>query len=123
MSWPLRYYETRPEQPQVGDMWPAPWLVRGEHTGIDFFLSDAHLAARRAGTITRDPLVVRLPDRTDFCVDGPTFSAGQRGSGGWHVTGEPPAITLTPSINIVGSYHGWIQNGVITDDCEGRKFP
>lgn len=103
-------------------MWPAPWLVRGDEAD-NFFLSDAHLAARAAGTVTRDPLVVRLPGGTDFCVDGPTFSAGQRGSGGWTVTGEPTAITLSPSINIGGSYHGWIQNGVITDDCEGRTFP
>lgn len=40
----------------------------------------------------------------------------------WTVTGEWPNITVTPSINSVGRYHGWIQNGVITDDCEGRKF-
>lgn len=117
MSWPIRYHETRPEQPQVGDMWPAPWLVR-DGDGRSFFLSDAYLAARKAGTVTRMPLIVRLPGGTDFCVDGPAS-----GGGGWNVTGEPPAVTLTPSINVVGSYHGWITNGVITDDCEGRTFP
>jgi len=122
VSWPIRYHAERPERPEIGDCWPAPWLV-AEGEVRTFFLSDAHLAARAAGAITRAPLVVRLPGGTDFCVDGPTFSAGQRGTGGWAVTGEPPGLTLAPSINIGGSYHGWIQGGVITDDCDGRKFP
>lgn len=49
--------------------------------------------------------------------------------GGWGVQcawpltiGEPvPSLTITPSINCVGSYHGFVTNGVITDDCEGRR--
>lgn len=120
MSWPIRYHQERPEHVQVGDMWPAPWLVEEEPR--EFFLSDAFLAGWRSGAITRMPLVVRMPDGTDFCVDGPTRQSGERGSGGWQVSGEPPVITVTPSINLVGYYHGWIRDGVITDDCEGRTF-
>lgn len=41
----------------------------------------------------------------------------------WQVTGTPPNITVSPSISQVGYYHGFIKGGVITDDCEGRKFP
>lgn len=41
----------------------------------------------------------------------------------WTVQGAPPNITVSPSISQVGIYHGYIRNGVITDDCEGRKFP
>ena len=41
---------------------------------------------------------------------------------GWKRTGEPPRITVTPSINHVGQYHGWLANGIFTDDSEGRKF-
>ncbi len=41
----------------------------------------------------------------------------------WVCSGEWPNVTITPSINCPGSYHGWIRDGVITDDCEGRTFP
>ena len=29
----------------------------------------------------------------------------------WTVTGTPPNITVKPSINVVGDWHGWITNG------------
>lgn len=120
MSWKIVYHEKRPENVKVGDMWPAPWLV--QDVAHMFFLSDAYVSKWKNPGGFRLPLVVRLPDGSDFCVDGPCYDKGKR-YGGWDVTGEPPNITLSPSINIVGYYHGWIQNGVITDDCEGRKFP
>ncbi len=41
---------------------------------------------------------------------------------GWTVTGEAPAITVAPSIDGIGVYHGFLRNGVISDDLEGRKF-
>lgn len=50
---------------------------------------------------------------------------------GWVVTGEqkgPPMtwllehITVTPSINIVGIYHGWLKGGILSDDLEGRTY-
>lgn len=40
----------------------------------------------------------------------------------WDVNGEPPNVTVSPSINLLGVWHGWIRNGVITDDCEGRRY-
>ena len=43
--------------------------------------------------------------------------------GRWAVSGEPPNITVSPSINVEGIYHGFIRDGVITDDVEGRTFP
>lgn len=33
----------------------------------------------------------------------------------WDVTGEPPRITVSPSINVIGIWHGWIKDGVIVD--------
>lgn len=122
MPWTIVFHEERPEKPKVGDMWPAPWLVEDEDGPRAFFLSDAFLARWDKGE-RRMPLVVRMPDGTDFCVDSPTFANGKRGSGGWAVSGTPPKITLAPSINLVGFYHGYIIDGVITDDVEGRKFP
>lgn len=41
----------------------------------------------------------------------------------WQVSGTPPNITVSPSISQVGYYHGFIKDGVITEDCDGRKFP
>lgn len=37
--------------------------------------------------------------------------------GGWDVTGEPPAITVTPSIwvNRPEGWHGWIRDGQLVD--------
>lgn len=75
----------------------------------------------------RPPLLVFLPGRSLFCVDGACWRTPTPGGkieyyGGWQVIGEAPLITLAPSINLVGSYHGFLQNGVISDDCEGRRF-
>lgn len=33
----------------------------------------------------------------------------------WEVTGEAPKLTVTPSINVVGVWHGWIRDGVLVD--------
>lgn len=40
----------------------------------------------------------------------------------WKLTGDLPFITAEPSINYTGRYHGWVTNGVVSDDCEGRLF-
>ena len=41
----------------------------------------------------------------------------------WTRTGDVPNVTVTPSINWFGHYHGWLRDGVLTDDCEGRVIP
>lgn len=75
----------------------------------------------------RHPLLVKLPSSAFkggewFCVDQP--ERGQPiGGQGWEVVGVVPKLTLAPSINCEGRYHGRIQNGIIADDCEGRAFP
>ncbi len=33
----------------------------------------------------------------------------------WLVTGQPPNLTVTPSINVVGVWHGWIRNGELVE--------
>lgn len=43
------------------------------------------------------------------------------GVSGWEVTGELPNITLRPSIGAV-EYHGWVTDGVLSDDIEGRTY-
>lgn len=71
----------------------------------------------------RLPIVVILPNRETFCPDM-KWGDGNGGykDNGWTVTGEAPNITVSPSINCQGRYHGWLQNGVLSDDVEGRKF-
>jgi len=60
---------------------------------------------------------VMLPAMIEWLVYGPS-SDGTK----WKVEGTLPGITVYPSISQVGHYHGWIKDGVITPDCEGRAF-
>ena len=106
-----------PQAPTVvGDSEPAshswPW-----YWASDQWLSDYY----REQNTGRRPLFVILPGRHLFLVDGKCWKDG-KAYGGWTVTGDAPNITISPSINIGGNYHGWLQNGVISEDCEGRKF-
>lgn len=68
---------------------------------------------------TRPPLVIRLPGPVDVCLDRAVDDAGGHG---WVVRGEAPRITVAPSVNVLGVYHGFIRDGVVTPDCEGRQY-
>ena len=68
-------------------------------------------------------LVLVLPCGTRFCDNGPTWSQGKPGTAGWAVTGAPPALTVKPSVSIGGGWHGYVTDGVISDDVSGREFP
>jgi hypothetical protein len=78
-----------------GDMWPCPH-AEGSH----------RVEGRSACW------VVRLPGKAWVWHTNET--AG--GSGAyWIVTGEPPAISVQPSINAGDDvWHGWITNGEMT---------
>lgn len=107
--------EEDPEDPDK-DLDPWYWyrFFTARHKLSDYYFQ--HNAAKR------DPLLVWLPGRTLFCVDSKCWRNGQEFYGGWEVTGGAPNITVHPSIDIGGSYHGWLQNGVISDDVAGLKF-
>lgn len=76
----------------------------------------------------RRPIMVMLPVRdaelpehgTNFIIDShPTGDP----EGSWTVdvvgpleVGEKPDITVSPSIDCKGLYHGFLQHGVLTDD-------
>lgn len=85
-----------------GAMWHAPWLDRTTH-------------GRRAPD--GRALVVKLPDGTHWCVDGPATNGP-----GWTRSGEWPRVTAAPSIDS-GGYHGFLRDGVLTDDVGGRSYP
>jgi len=89
----------------------------------DFMLSDHY---RENVAQHRRPIVVTIPtDRkycVAFCVDShPT--AEEKRHEAWEVTidestfvnGERPLITVKPSIHIIGYYHGWLTDGVLSD--------
>jgi len=59
-----------------------------------------------------------MPSGMEWLVYGPASGGGK-----WSVQGELPKITASPSIHQVGSYHGYVRDGVVTDDCEGKTFP
>lgn len=129
MTTPLVYHATRPDVPQVGDCWFALDLIDTERdTPRTAFVSDAFIARWQAGDRSRVPLIVRVPgaggdpaSAFDFCVDGPFFTHGRRlPNTGWSVAidgplidGAQPPITVTPSIDIGGGWHGWITAGVL----------
>ena len=55
-------------------------------------------------------LVVMTPAGL-FCID---CSATDPPHGHWERRGEPPIVTVTPSININReAWHGWLTNGVL----------
>ncbi len=127
MSWRCQLFVSREAVVEqfgfvpVGAMWPDPSLNEREFGGYAGYIGDNYL---RDWAGKRAPLYVKLPDGSEFCVDVRSSpEIGKPSGSGWKVTGNPPAITVSPSINIIPRYHGWLQNGVITDDCEGRTFP
>jgi hypothetical protein len=61
-------------------------------------------------------LIVVLPDGRHWAIDTPSSSGGH-----WTRTGNAPHLTVTPSILTPG-YHGWLQNGILSDDLDGRTY-
>lgn len=136
MSWPLReipFPRDPLPRPEPGDCWRIPldtvlpdWEDGEPIPGIttyedewQWFLSPEFRASGRDYVI-----VVRLPDGTDWVIDhASSRSLQDQRPQGWTVSGELPHISTTPSINVIGRYHGWVTDGILTDDCEGRTYP
>ena len=120
MPWPLRLISADDAlsdayRPEVGDCYYADaerfgWVPG--RLGLNY---------QRDWNGKRMPIVVRLPPGFWFWIDSKPSDGGQNG---WKVTGsiEDGTLTVSPSINCPPDYHGYIQHGVITDDCEGRQF-
>src|SRR4029077_15066167 len=84
-----------------GAMWWAQWLAEDQGW---------------AGKDGRS-LVVQLPSGIGFPIDAPAS-----GGGHWDRSGTPPLVTVTPSINDVGRYHGNLRDGLLTEDA-AQPFP
>lgn len=97
---------------QVGDMHFAPWWRPRSLLAPEYI---------RDWATRRDPIEVIIPGPICWCVDvrATDKATGKRLDYGWTVTGQPPRITLTPSVDTSGplrpnGWHGWIKDGVIT---------
>ncbi len=129
MSWKIRLLPERPEKPEVGDAWLCPDILKNDQERPLLVGSGNESATRLSpqyysvNGLVRPPLVVFMPGNRPFCVDH-VFSSGERGwhGSGWKVSGDPENLTLQPSVNLVGTYHGYITDGVIGDEVEGRKY-
>lgn len=108
MPWKCFIVEDSTKANEPGAMWPvdAPW-------------DEQH----------KTHWLVMLPNRDIFDI----YSKSSDGTY-WTVTGDAPNFTVSPSINCkhdVGDsapwwalrgWHGWLQNGVLSADCEGRQY-
>jgi hypothetical protein len=99
------------EKPQPGDMWFLPKLVEADDDGFfsKHILSNEY---KRDWLGKRPPICVCLPCGLWFNVDSQATDSGGQG---WTVTGEAPNITVSPSINAVDEWHGWLRNGELTE--------
>lgn len=131
MVWPCRLIQYAKEHTgatlQVGDMFllTPPSDITWEHDPDGWWWPEAYTKnlsdyyyQHNSG---RPPILVFLPGRILFCVDSKCWK-DRNYYGGWQVSGTPPNITVSPSIDIQGTYHGFLQNGVIQDDVNGRKY-
>lgn len=92
--------DTRP-----GDMWfCAEYLTHFPERLSSYY------ARNNSG---REPLMVVLPSGDWWMLDGMACSDGKTHGDGWKVAGTPPRITVKPSINLVGRWHGFLQDGVL----------
>lgn len=113
-----------------GDVWQLFYerLYRDPRDGREYALRDAP-----AGAIWDEPwnadhwhgadgrcLGLMLPDGSSWIIDGPASNAPGK-LPGWDRSGQPPRLTARPSI-LTPRYHGWLTDGVLSDDLEGRVY-
>jgi hypothetical protein len=112
---------------QPGDMYYVPAIVDDEDLAGFYRKNILSPEYMRDWFGKRPPIIIILPTGTPWLIDS-RFSGGSedkaRKPNGWVITGTEPNLTATPSINHLGAngYHGWLKNGELSDDLEGRKY-
>lgn len=109
-----------------GWMWTAPWYYdpTGEYEKQGNDVMIPREMKGELGFLSRfyweDWADKRAPIYV-VCPNGEQWGVDQKSSNGegWKVTGEGLLITVRPSINVYG-YHGWLTDGVFSEDLEGR---
>lgn len=119
MSWPLvevpnPFYG--PHARSWNDLPPGSyWTIPADAEG--YFVRPLSPEFHASG---RDYVIfITLPGGAEWCPDMVSSESGQ----GWTVTGDLPNITVRPSVDQIGRYHGWLTDGVLSDDLEGRTYP
>ncbi len=136
MSWKLNFIHNpqigRPDDGwPIGTCWFGKWYFDPARTTEADRLTYLELAKAGKKFLSvhyleewariRPPIIVTLPGGLQFCVDSQQVRDGVYAGGGWTVTGDLPNITVNPSI-VISTYHGWIKNGEISDDLDGRTY-
>ena len=118
----------------VEDSWQqnVTRLYQGSPDGNLYILRDLPIGAMWDAHWLKDATPDRYtgPDGKAWCVMMPggvewivySYATGPEPRSKWAVQGTVPNITVHPSINLVGIYHGFVTSGVISEDCEQRKF-
>lgn len=123
MSWSLKLLPERPsgKAPSPGDMWPADYMINGENKGyyIREFLSVQY---RENFIKERSPLMVKLPDETEFCLDS-AFNTVGSDVNGYHVTGTAPNVTVLENIRTKSGKLYRITNGTIEEQVDLSEEP
>jgi len=120
MPWQCRMAPDRDNAFEIGDMYFSENYDEFHTAEFQRELSPQY---RRDWYGKRPPLFVVTP-AGPWCVDAVSTDGNGNNTGhGWTITGIPPNITATPSINFPGNYHGYLTNGFLSDDLEGRTYP
>ena len=93
------------DEAEPGMLWEAPWYADVGWHGTD-----------------GKSYVMRLPGNGEWPMDAISASGGR-----WERTGEVPRFTVRPSIlshgtSTVKTYHGFLTDGLLSDDLEGRTY-
>ena len=104
---------------EVGDCWYATpgqggvWFMHIDGDELHrtrLTIAPEHTNARPAIVVLP---YVGLPMGVPFCLHSPTLGPGGWGNAGWTVSGELPDVTVSPSIDVRGYWHGHLRAGVL----------
>lgn len=129
MSWTLRHIshpqDVGPENLKPGDWWFCPWFTK--NGSAPAFASDDYVKNH----LGRRPMIcIRLPGGTDLLLDGKEGAETGQGfvvAGGEGCWSAAPAIAVPGWRNAQGKdvrkpYHGYLTNGILSDDVDGREY-
>lgn len=115
MAWQCVMYEEHPSVP----LWKLKDVEISPHGMEIEWVPWKELPVGAMWFNEEEELCVMLPSGEEWNIDrGRKLGIRPR----WNRTGTPPNITVMPSINHVGEYHGFLRDGKLTDDIEGRTY-
>ena len=97
--------QTYPIDPQPGDMWYCQEYITRWPEDLSKYYKEHNSH--------RPPLMIILPGGYWWMLDGMACENGKTYGEGWQVIGEPPKLTVYPSIHLVGRWHGHLTDGVL----------